>query len=75
MVLKQLVNHMREETSNMEEVSIIRIDPAKRSLQVHRGRADGSVAYRRQLSRGKLLSSLASQPPCTVAIEACASVH
>jgi len=34
-----------------------------------------SVAFRRQLSRGKLLSFLASQPRCTVAMEACGSAH
>ena len=59
----------------MEEVSIIGIDLAKRSFQVHGARADGSVAYRRKLSRGKVLSFLASQPPCTVAMEACGSAH
>ncbi len=59
----------------MEEVSIIGIDLAKRSFQVHGARADGSVAYRRKLSRAKLLGFLASQPPCTVAMEACASAH
>ena len=59
----------------MEEVSIIGIDLAKRSFQVHGAKADGSVPYRRKLSRGKLLSFLASQPPCTVAMEACASAH
>ena len=59
----------------MEEVSIIGIDLAKRSFQVHAARADGSVAYRKKLSRGKLLSFLASQPGCMVAMEACASGH
>ena len=59
----------------MEEVTIIGIDLAKRSFQVHGARADGSVAYRRKLSRGKLLGFLASQPPCTVTMEACASAH
>ena len=59
----------------MEEVGIIGIDLAKRSFQVHGARADGSVAYRRKLGRGKLLSFLASQSPCTVAMEACASAH
>ena len=59
----------------MEEVSIIGIDLAKRSFQVHGAKADGSVAYRRKLGRGRLLSFLASQPPCTVAMEACASAH
>ena len=59
----------------MEEVSIIGIDLAKRSFQVHGAGADGSVAFRRKLSRGKLLGFLASQPECTVAMEACASAH
>ena len=59
----------------MEEVSIIGIDLAKRSFQVHGARADGSVAYRKKLSRGKLRSFLASQPGCAVAMEACASSH
>lgn len=59
----------------MEEVSIIGIDLAKRSFQVHGAKADGSVAYRRKLSRGKLLPFLASEPRCTVAMEACASAH
>ncbi len=59
----------------MEEVSVIGIDLAKRSFQVHGAKADGSVAFRRKLSRGKLLGFLASQPPCTVAMEACAGAH
>ena len=59
----------------MEEVSIIGIDLAKRSFQVHGAKAGGSVAYRRKLGRGRLLSFLASQPSCTVAMEACGSAH
>ena len=59
----------------MDEVGLIGIDLAKRSFQIHGARADGSVAYRRKLSREKLLGFLASQPPCTVAMEACASAH
>ena len=59
----------------MEEVSIIGIDLAKRSFQLHGARADGSVAYRRKLSRSALLRFLGSQPACTVAMEACAGAH
>ena len=40
----------------MKEVSIIGIDLAKRSFQVHGARAEGSVAYRKRLSWGTLLS-------------------
>ena len=59
----------------MEEVIIIAIDLAKNSFQVHGARGDGLVAYRKKLSRGKLLSFLASQPRCVVAMEACAGAH
>ena len=59
----------------MSEVSIIGIDLAKRSFQVHGARADGSVAFRRKLGREKVLDFVASQPPYVVAMEACASAH
>ena len=59
----------------MDEVSIIGIDLAKRSFQLHGAREDGSVAFRKKLSRGKLLDFVASQPRCVVAMEACASAH
>ena len=59
----------------MEQVTIIGIDLAKHSFQLHGAHANGSVAFRRKLSRGKLLDFLASQPRCAVAMEACASAH
>ena len=59
----------------MEEVSIIGIDLAKRSFQLHGARVDGSVAFRRKVSRERLTDFLASQPRCVVAMEACASAH
>ena len=59
----------------MEQVSIIGIDIAKHSFQLHGARADGSVAFRRKLSRGRVLAFLASQPRCLVALEACGSAH
>ena len=36
---------------------------------------DGSVAFRKKLSRAKVLDFVASQPRCVVAMEACASAH
>ena len=59
----------------MSEVSIIGLDLAKNLFQAHAVRADGSVVFRKKLSRGKLLTFLSSVPPCTVAMEACASAH
>ena len=59
----------------MEQVSIIGIDLAKRVFQAHGAAADGSVAFRKKLSRGQFLTFLAVQPRCTVAMEACATAH
>ena len=67
-------NPLKEETS-MEEVSIIGFDLAKRSLQLHGVWAEGSVAFRKNLSRENLMGFLASQPRCVVAMEARASAH
>ena len=52
----------------MEEVGTVGIDLAKRSFQVRGTRADGSVAFRRKLSRAKVLDFLISQPRCAVAL-------
>ena len=59
----------------MEEANVIGIDLAKNTFQVHGAKADGSVAYRKKLSRARLLGFLAVRPRCVVAMEACASAH
>ena len=59
----------------MEKISIIGLDLAKRSFQAHGARADGSVAFRRKLSREKLIDFFADQPSCIVAMEASGSAH
>ena len=59
----------------MSEVSMIGIDLSKSSFQLHGARADGSVAFRKTLSRGRLLGFLARQPGCVVAMEACGGAH
>ena len=46
----------------MEQVSMIGIDPAKDSFQLHGARSDGSVTFRRKLSRAKVLDFITSQP-------------
>jgi transposase len=57
----------------MGEVSIIGLDLAKNVFQAHGAAADGSVIFRRTLTRAQLLKFMAAQPPCMVAMEACAS--
>ncbi len=59
----------------MGEVSIIGLDLAKNVFQAHGAAADGSVVFRRKLTRARLLSFFAAQPSCVVAMEACASAH
>ncbi|MET4128125.1 transposase [Roseovarius sp. MBR-79] len=43
----------------MSEVTIIGIDLAKRVFQLHGARHNGSVAFRKKLSRGQLLAFIA----------------
>ena len=59
----------------MEQVHIIGIDLAKQSFQLHGARSDGSDAFRKKLTRGKVLDFLASRPRCLVVMEACAGAH
>lgn len=59
----------------MEHASIIGIDLAKRVFQVHGAGADGSISFRKKLSRVQLLPFLKRQSLCIVAMEACATAH
>jgi transposase len=59
----------------MKEASIIGRDLAKNVFQAHGAAADGSVVFRRKLSRAQLVKFFAAQPPCLVAMEACDSAH
>ena len=59
----------------MEKVSIIGLDLAKRSFQAHGALAEGGVAFRKKLSREKVLGFFSGQPRCVGAMEACGSAH
>ncbi|MCV2866834.1 IS110 family transposase [Defluviimonas sp. WL0075] len=59
----------------MSEVTIIGIDLAKRSFQLHGADRDGSVVFRKRLSRGQLLGFVSQVPRCVIAMEACATAH
>src|SRR3954470_16298768 len=63
-----LKHHLRE--ASMGEVSTIGVDLAKSVFQVHGADASGTVLFRRKLRRHQVLTFLAGQPPCTVAMEA-----
>jgi transposase len=51
------------------------LDLAKSVFQVHGADASGAVLFRKKLRRHQVLIFFAAQPPCTVAMEACASSH
>jgi len=59
----------------MSEVSIIGIDRAKQVFQLHGACSDGSVLFRKRLSRSQVLTFLEKQPRCMVALDACATAH
>ena len=59
----------------MAEVTIIGIDLAKRVFQLHGASGDGSVVFRKKLSRGQVLAFISQQSRCVVAMEACATAH
>ena len=59
----------------MTKATIIGIDLAKSTFQLHGAAGNGAVVFRKKLSRDKLLSFLAGQPAALVAMEACASAH
>ena len=53
----------------MGKDSIIGVDLAKNVFQVHGAAADGSVVFRKKLSRPQFARFMADQPPCVVAME------
>ncbi len=59
----------------MSKINILAIDLAKNSFQVCGVRSDGVVVFNRAVSRARLVRLLADQPPCVVAMEACATSH
>jgi transposase len=56
-------------------VSIIGVDLAKNVFQLHGAAADGSVVFRKKLSRPQFARFMADHPACEVAMEACPSAH
>src|SRR4249919_2951167 len=59
----------------MNKASTIGLDLAKLVFQVHGADATGAVVFRKRLRRTAVLQFFASQAPCRVAMEACASSH
>ncbi len=64
-----------EKGEHMTDVHILAIDLAKRSVQIWATAVGGAVLFNRMASRAKLETVLREQPPCIVAMEACATSH
>src|SRR4051795_5119582 len=63
------------EEASVGQANTIGLDIAKRVFQAHGADASGRVVSRKRLVRAKVLAFFAAQPPCTVAMEACAGAH
>lgn len=59
----------------MGEVTTIGLDLAKQVFHVHGADASGAALFSKRVSRAKLMGFFASQPRCTVAMEACGGSH
>lgn len=59
----------------MTDASIIGVDLAKNVFQLHGAAADGSVAFRKKLSRQQFQRFMSDQPRCLIAMEACGGAH
>ena len=57
------------------KVTTIGLDLAKNVFQVHGADAQGHELLRKQLRRSQMAQFFAHQPPCVVAMEACAGAH
>ncbi len=59
----------------MNEVTTIGLDIAKQVFHAHGADASGAMLFSRRIVRSKLINFFTSQPPCTVALEACGGSH
>lgn len=55
----------------MKDITLLGIDIAKNVFQLHGVDAKGNAVYKKQLSRAKLLETIAQLRPCTIVMEAC----
>lgn len=59
----------------MDDVTLIGVDLAKRVFHLHGAAGDGSVVFRKKLSRVQFEHFMKCHPRCIIAMEACGSAH
>ena len=57
------------------ELSVLGIDLAKQSFQLHGVDANGKTVLKKKLSRNKLCAFVAQLPACTIGLEACGGAN
>ena len=67
--------HPETEEASMTKVTIVGVDLAKNVYQLHGAAEDGSVVFRKKLSRVQFARFMSLHPPCLVAMEACSTSH
>ena len=68
-------SHEAERTATVTRNTMIGVDLAKNSFQIHAATMNGEVKFRRKLTRPQFLSFMAAQPPAVVVMEACGGAH
>jgi transposase len=59
----------------VENSTIVGVDLAKNVFQLHGAAADGTVLFRKKLTRTQFHRFMADHPACVVAMEACGGAH
>ena len=57
------------------KVTVLGIDLAKNSFQLHGVDEQGNVVLKKKLTRSKLVAFIANLPPCLIGLEACGGAH
>ena len=70
-----VVSNYQLREASVNKITTIGLDLAKQVFQAHGADATGVALFKKRLTRSKVLSFFASQPPCLVAMEACGSSH
>ena len=68
-------SHRNGKGASVEKATIIGVDLAKNVFQVHGAATDGTVLFRKKLTRLQFHRFMAEQPACLVAMEACGGAH
>lgn len=68
-------HHPETEEASMKKVTLIGVDLAKNVYQLHGAAEDGSVIFRKKLSRAQFAKFMTQQSLCLVAMEACSTSH